>query len=148
MSRGRDRQAGAGLRWIAIFVARPARAKRPAKAAAAGDRLRPLRRTMAMARLIAGCSSFTPITDAEPRGNVSCGTTARPSPLSTRPISVDTWRTSMTGRGSGGSSASAWSMKSRLRDACETRASGYFASSSHRTERRLASGWPAGQASA
>ena len=124
-----------------------ARVSNCAKAAAAGEKLRPLRRIIPMVRPIAGCCSGTPTTLAGRRGSVSCGTTATPSPFSTSPISVETWRTSHTGRGSGGTSASAWSMKSRLRLACETRACGYCASSSHRTERRRASGWSAGQAS-
>ena len=79
---------------------------------------------MPRARLIAGFSSRTPTTDAGLWGSVNCGTTAMPSPLSTIPISVETWRTSQIWRGSGGSSASAWSMNRRLRLACDTRACG------------------------
>ena len=126
-SRDAERVKGAGVAPESSdgrYFARPALASRRANAAAAGERLRPLRRTIASVRPIAGCSSFTPTTDAGARGSVSRGTTANARPLSTSPISVDTWRTSMIGRGSGGSSASAWSISSRLREACETRASG------------------------
>ena len=82
-----------------------------------------------------------PTTEAGRRGTVSCGTMATPKPASTSPTSVETCCTSHTGLGIAGNCASAWSMKTRLRLAWDTRTCSQATSSSQRTVRRAPRAW-------